>query len=90
VAQTLGEPDPFRLRYRSELFDAVATVVRQGMSKRKAAAYLQQYAIERLLTQDQTRFVEVAETELMYLHEGSIARYKLRPAEYRAWQETWK
>jgi len=90
VAQTVGEPDPFRLRHRSALVDAVATVVREGMSKRRAATYLLQYASEHLLTHDQKRFVEIAETELMYLHEGSIARYKLRPSEYRAWRETWK
>jgi len=90
VAQTLGEPDPFRLRHRNALFDAVATVVREGMRKRTAAAYLQRYASEHLPTRDQKRFVEIAETELMYLHEGSIARYKLRPSEYRAWLETWK
>ncbi len=90
VAQTLGEPDPFRLRYSSELFDAVATVVRQGMSKRVAAAHLQHHASEYLPTLEQQRFVEIAETELLYLHEGSIARYKLRPSEYRTWQETWQ
>ncbi len=90
VAQTLGEPDPFRLRYRSELFDAVGTVVRQGMGKKTAAAYLQRYASEQLPALDQHHFVEIAETELLYLHEGNIARYKLRPSQYRAWQETWK
>jgi len=90
VAQTLGEPDPFRLRYRSELFDAVARVVRQSMGKKAAAAYLQQYASEQLPALNQHHFVEIAETELMYLHEGNIARYKLRYSEYRSWQETWK
>jgi hypothetical protein len=65
-------------------------VVRQGMSKRMTASYVQQYASKHLLTGDQKRFVEIAETELMYLHEGSIARYKLRPSEYLAWQEMWK
>lgn len=28
------------------------------------------------------RFVELVETEIMSLHEGNIARYKLRPTEY--------
>jgi hypothetical protein len=39
---------------------------------------------------DRTRFVEVVETEIMSLHEGNIARYRLRPAEYRAWRENWR
>ena len=47
-------------------------------------------ATEKLPAADQPRFVEVAEIELMNLHEGNIARYKLRPAEYRTWQENWK
>jgi hypothetical protein len=90
VARTLGEPDPFRLRYRSALIDIVAQVVRQGMRKKSAAALLQEYSSEKLPGPDQHRFVEVAETELINLHEGNIARYRLRPAEYRAWQENWK
>ena len=35
------------------------------------------------------RFVEVVETELMSLHDGNIARYRLRPSEYQAWRKTW-
>jgi hypothetical protein len=29
------------------------------------------------------------ETELLNLHEGSIARFRLRPAEFQAWRLTW-
>jgi hypothetical protein len=32
---------------------------------------------------------EVAETELLGLHEGNFARYAIRPAEFAAWQEAW-
>jgi len=30
----------------------------------------------------------VVETELMSLHDGNIARYRLRPSEYQAWRKT--
>ena len=60
------------------------------MSRKAATALVQHFAGEKLPAADRPRFVEVAETELMNLHEGNIARYKLRPAEYRAWQENWK
>jgi hypothetical protein len=36
------------------------------------------------------RFIEVTETQLMSLHEGNIARYRLRPSEFHAWQVGWK
>jgi len=26
----------------------------------------------------------------MSLHEGNIARYRLRPAEYQAWRQGWR
>ena len=38
---------------------------------------------------DQPRFIEVVETELLSLHEGNIARYRLRPVEFHDWQQYW-
>ena len=90
VRQSLGEPDPFRMRYRSLVAELVATVVREGMDKRAATALVRQRAAEQLPPEDQARFVEVAETEIMSLHEGNIARYRLRPAEYHSWQQGWR
>ena len=39
---------------------------------------------------DKHRFVEVTETELMSLHEGNMARYRLRPSEFEAWRQGWR
>jgi hypothetical protein len=47
-------------------------------------------ARQRVKQEDVMRFIEIAETELMSLHEGNIARYRLRPSEYTAWREIWK
>jgi hypothetical protein len=90
VRQSLGEPDPFRLRYRALVADVVATVVRAAMDKRAAIALVRQRASEQVPPAEQARFVEVVETEIMSLHEGNIARYRLRPAEYRAWRQGWR
>ena len=90
VRQSLGEPDPFRLRYRVLVAELVAAVVRTGMGKKAATALARQRAAEQLSPADQARFVEVVETEIMSLHEGNIARYRLRPAEYHAWRQGWR
>ena len=90
VGQSLGEPDPFRLRYRPLVVELVAAVVRGGMGKKAAIALVRQRAAEEVPPPDQSRLVEVAETELMSLHEGNIARYRLRPAEYQAWRQGWR
>ena len=90
VRQSLGEPDPFRLRYRALVAELVAAVVRAGMNKKAATALARQRAAEQVPPADQARFVEVVETEIMNLHEGNIARYRLRPAEYQAWRQGWR
>lgn len=89
VRQSLGEPDPFRLRYRQLLAETVAHVVRSGLDKAQAIAYIRAQG-DAVDVTDRARFVEVAETEAMSLHEGNIARYRLRPSEYAAWRVGWK
>ena len=89
VRRSLGDPDPFRLRYRTLISQLVAEVVRRGLNKKDATAFVQRSAAEQVSQEDRARFVEVVETELMSLHEGNIARYRLRPSEYQTWRETW-
>ena len=88
--QSLGEPDPFRLRHRALVAQAVSQIVRDGMDKTAAAAFIRRLAAEAVPREDQARFIEVVETEVMNLHEGNIARYRLRPSEYQSWLEHWR
>ena len=90
VRQSLGEPDPFRLRYRALVTDAVSEIVGGGMDKRAATVFIRRRAVEDLPPDDQARFIEVVETAVMNLHEGNIARYRLRPSQYQKWKETWR
>lgn len=89
VRQSLGEPDPFRIRYRALISEMVAAVVRGRLGKVRAIALVQQYALENVAAADQARIIEVVETQLMSLHEGNMARYRLRPSEFEAWRSTW-
>lgn len=90
VRQSLGEPDAFRLRHRDRLKEVVAAVVRDGMDKKAAAGFVRREADQLPEVNDRTRFAETAETELTSLHEGNFARYRLRPAEFAAWRQTWR
>jgi hypothetical protein len=90
VRQSLGEPDPFRLRYRALVAQLVTTVIRDALDKKAATALARKHAAEQVPQVDQARFIEVVETELMSLHEGNIARYRLRAAEYQAWRQGWR
>ena len=89
VRQSLGAPDPFRLRHRAALREVVAHVVHEGLNQKNAAAFLQRWANESIPDDERARFVEIAETELLSLHEGNFARYRIRPSQFKAWQAIW-
>ena len=89
VRQSLGEPDPFRMRHRSALHKVVGAVVGGRMDKKRAAAHVSAWTQDHIDQQECERFREIAERELLSLHEGNFARYQIRPSEYAAWQEVW-
>ena len=89
VRQSLGDPDPFRMRHRMALREVVGEVVRGRMDKKQAAAYVGAWTREHVEQEEYERFREIAERELLSLHEGNFARYRVRPSEFAAWQEAW-
>ena len=90
VRQALGEPDPFRLRHRSAIGEAVREIVQGGMAKVAAVLAIKAAAERTIAVAERPRFIEVVETELGCLHGGNIARFRLRPSEFEAWQKTWR
>jgi hypothetical protein len=60
------------------------------MSKVDAIAFIRRRAEEAVPSKDRNRFIEVVETQLMSLHEGNIARYRLRSGEFDVWRKSWK
>jgi hypothetical protein len=85
----LGEPDPFRLKYRDEIRTLIAEVVNNGWVQAEAQGQIVAYA-RQLPDTDRARFIEVVETELLSLHEGNFARYRILPSKFAAWEQVWK
>ena len=89
VRQSLGEPDPFRLQHRSALREVIGAVIRERMDKKRATAHVAAWTQEHVEQPQRERFREVAERELLSLHEGNFARYRVRPSEFETWQAVW-
>jgi Fic family protein len=85
VRDSLPEPDAFRLKYRSELAEIVSHAVREKIRPTEAA--LARLARSMVLPEDLDRFTKIALEELAGLHEGNIARFRLRPSEFQQWKE---
>ncbi len=88
-ADPVGDPDPFLMRCRELRKDTVSALVIQGMNKQKASEFIRKQAKVFISKEENVRFIEAVETELMSLHKGSIARYRLRPIEFDQWYQGW-
>jgi hypothetical protein len=90
VRQSLGEPDPFRFRYRTAFREIVGEVVRGRMDKKAAAAHIGAWVEKNGIPEaDREKFRNMAESELLGLHEGNFARYQIRPSEFDTWRKVW-
>lgn len=89
VRQSLGEPDPFRLKYRAELREIVAMLIRAKVGRKQVGTEVSVWAKSRIEPEDRARFTEIVEEELIGMHEGNFARYLVRPSEFKGWQDVW-
>ncbi len=90
VRQSLGEPDPFRLRYRKQLRELIAELIRACVGRKEVAARVAAWSNREIDSGDRERFAEIVEAELIGLHEGNFARYQIRPSEFAAWRQVWE
>jgi hypothetical protein len=84
ITQTMAEPDPLKIRYREALIEAVQSVVRgRHAPSREAIVWL---ATEFASATDQNAFAQLLNDALQQLHEGSVARYRLKRSDFLTWQ----
>jgi len=88
IRQSIGEPDPFRVRYRASLRELVGGVIRDRLDIKSASARVAAWTAN-VDSTDRARFRELAENELLGLHEGNYARYRVSFTDFDAWREVW-
>lgn len=87
--QTLGEPDPFRMKYRDSIRAIIAEIITKPHTKAEAIQLIKVRS-RSLPKADQEKYVYTVETELISLHEGNFARYFVTPLQFKNWQEVWE
>jgi hypothetical protein len=90
VRQSLGDPDPFRQRHRDKLRQVVGDAVRKHLNRKEASSHIADWVENNLAADDRSRFREMAESDLLNLHEGNFARLQVRPSEFAAWKIAWE
>ena len=89
VRATIGRPDPVRERLRGAIDGLVVRVVTSKLNQADAARLVKEEALH-LPESDQAMFIEFAESDLLSLHEGNYASYRLRFSEFEEWRKVWE
>lgn len=89
VRQTIGEPDPFRIKYRQALKQMISEIISGTMDHAAASVAVKAKALS-VPASDHDRFIELIETELLSMHEGNFARYRITPGEFAKWRSIWE
>lgn len=84
ITQTMVAPHPLKIKYREALIQAIQTVVK-GLRKPQPAL-IARLARDAADAAEREAFARMLSEALQQLHEGGIARYRLRRSEYLAWQ----
>jgi len=86
LRDSIPEPDPFRLRYRAALAEVVGEIVRRRVPLTETTvADLARSIVE---AADLSTFTQLVLREVAGLHEGNIARFRLRPSEFQRWRSS--
>ncbi len=85
--QVLGEPDPFRLKYRQQMIALIRDIIQSCLNAREGIHYTQAWIENHIQLVDRVRFREVVETELLNLHAGNIARFRISTSEFEKWRQ---
>jgi hypothetical protein len=89
IRQSIGEPDPFRMRWRDAIRDLVRDTVVGLLDSKAASRRIAASAEADVPVPERARFIEVVESELLALHDGNFGRYRIRPSEFEAWRRVW-
>ena len=87
IQQAMGEPNLLKLKYRSAIHEIVRAIILEQVEGRKVVARIKGLIASRHIPEsDAEQIFGMIEMEIASLHDGNIARFKIRPSEYLAWQ----
>lgn len=84
LRQAMGEPDPIRLNYRTQLRALIAEIVKDRAWPSDEALQ-ERAALHRIPDADRSAFLTAARNDLRRLRPEILARYQLRQSEFDAW-----
>lgn len=87
IQQAMGEPNLLKLKYRAEIQEIIRAVILEKVAGPQVVHRVQSLVEAKKLPEtDAAELFKLIETEIVSLHDGNIARFKIRPSEFQAWK----
>lgn len=88
VQRAIAEPNLLKLRYRIQIQEIVRSIILEKIKGDVVVAKIRELIEASDLPEaEHDELFNIIENEIVSLHDGNIARFKVRPSEYRAWKE---
>lgn len=86
IQQAMGEPNHLRLKHRVLIQEIIRIIILEKVTGGLVVSKIhEQLHLAHLEISEEAELFKIIETEIYSLHEGNIARFKLRPSEYNEW-----
>ncbi|OFZ82054.1 MAG: hypothetical protein A2583_15840 [Bdellovibrionales bacterium RIFOXYD1_FULL_53_11] len=89
--QSLGEPNLLKMKFRNQIHEIIRTMILQRVEGRNVVTRIREMmntaGFPQTGSQEYDELFQTIETEISSLHDGNIARFRIRPNEFRAWKE---
>lgn len=87
LQQSMGEPNLMKIKYRVDIQTIVRTIILEKIPGSQVVPTIKHLMETLNLTEpDLSQLFQLIETEIMSLHDGNIARFKIRPSEFQEWE----
>jgi Fic family protein len=87
IQQSMGESNLLKLRYRTEIQDIIRTVIIEKVAGAYVVPKIRNLLeVKKLPAENLDELFKLIEMEIMSLHDGNIARFKIRPSEFEGWK----
>lgn len=87
IQQAMGEPNQLRLKYRSEIQEIIRALILEKVPGSKVVHRIHSLMEAKKLPEtDAAELFKLIEMEIISLHDGNIARFKIRPSEFQEWK----
>ncbi len=88
VQQSLGEPNLLKLKYREPIREIVRSIILEKVAGEQVVQKIRDLIEKQNIPEaDRSALFNLIETEIISLHDGNVARYRVRPSEFQEWKD---